>query len=225
MCGSETFLGDVCKKCRDNLLLRCVADGKKERCAVCGKVLLSEEKICMSCRNERVIKSCDLVFPIFPYRMWAKNFMFNWKMAEKRGLSTFVALLCHKAIDANFNIEQKVIIPVPPRSGKIREKGWDQIDETCSVLENLYGYRVLRLLRRKDSVQQKKLDRNQRLDESEERYVLSGKGIGIKRENLPKRVILIDDVMTTGITVESCAKVLKSIGIEKVDVLTLFIVD
>nr|WP_318692444.1 hypothetical protein [uncultured Treponema sp.] len=146
-------------------------------------------------------------------------------MAEKRGLSTFVALLCHKAIDANFNIEQKVIIPVPPRSGKIREKGWDQIDETCSVLENLYGYRVLRLLRRKDSVQQKKLDRNQRLDESEERYVLSGKGIGIKRENLPKRVILIDDVMTTGITVESCAKVLKSIGIEKVDVLTLFIVD
>ena len=31
--------------------------------------------------------------------------------------------------------------------------------------------------------------------------------------------------MTTGITVESCAKVLKSIGIEKVDVLTLFIVD
>ena len=82
MCGSETFLGDVCKKCRNNLLLRCVADGKKERCAVCGKVLLSEEKICMSCRNERVIKSCDFVFPIFPYRMWAKNFMFNWKMAE-----------------------------------------------------------------------------------------------------------------------------------------------
>ena len=47
----------------------------------------------------------------------------------------------------------------------------------------------------------------------------------LKRENLPQRVILIDDVMTTGITVESCAKALKSLGIKKVDALTVFIVD
>lgn len=225
VCGAETAMGEICKKCQDNLLLSCVNGRETERCSVCGKVLLSERETCMSCRKERVIKSCDFVFPIFPYRMWAKTLMFRWKMEERRGLSNVIALLCHRAIEAHFDIEQEVIVPVPPRPGKIREKGWDQIEETCSILESLYGYRIMKLLRRKDSIQQKKLDRNQRLEESTERYVLSGKGMSIKRENLPKRVIIIDDVMTTGITVESCAKVLKSIGIEKVDVLTLFIVD
>ncbi|MCQ2241326.1 hypothetical protein [Treponema sp.] len=226
VCGSETFLGEVCKKCKDNLLLNyCDCHEKEIRCSVCGKVLLSEEGTCMACRNERIIKSCDSVFPILPYRLWGKTLMFHWKMLEKRGISFLVAEMCSKVLASRFGCGSKNLVPVPPRPGKIRKKGWDQIEEVCSILEGVYGHKVLKLLKRNASIQQKKLDRKHRLDGSAERYGLSGKGINIKRENLPKRVILIDDVMTTGITVESCAKVLKSLGIEKVDVLTVFIVD
>lgn len=225
VCGKETVLGQVCKECRENYLFKlCTPREGESRCSVCGKLLLSESGTCMSCRKENIIESCDRVFSIVPYRLWGKTLMFHWKMLEKRGLSPLMAEMCHKAMDSRFE-KGVAIVPVPPRPGKIRKKGWDQIDEISRFLEFRYGHKVLRLLRRVDSVQQKKLDRKHRLEDSGERYVLSKKGLKLKRENLPKRVIILDDVMTTGITVESCAKLLKSLGIEKVYALTVFIVD
>ena len=41
----------------------------------------------------------------------------------------------------------------------------------------------------------------------------------------PKRVCIVDDVCTTGSTIENCAAVLKEAGIETVDTITLFTVD
>lgn len=226
ICDKETVMGSICKSCRSMLLQNyCTNSTRYESCSICGKVLISEIDICMSCRKERILKSCNKVISILPYRMWGKTLIFNWKMLEHRELSSFIAQMCYRKIKSSFSSEQRIIVPVPPRPGKIRRKGWDQIDELCKYLEYMYGYKVLKLLKRKINIQQKKLDRKQRLDKSCERYVLSKKGIFIKREKLPKCVILIDDVMTTGITVESCAKILKSIGIQQVDVLTVFIVD
>ena len=42
---------------------------------------------------------------------------------------------------------------------------------------------------------------------------------------VPKTVVLLDDVITTGATVEQCGKILKSLGVEKVFALSIFIVD
>lgn len=226
ICGQRTFLGDVCSCCRNRHFYgKAEPNENEERCSVCGKLLLSEKLICMDCRKERVIKSCDSVIPMMSYRLWAKNFMFQWKVMERRGLSALIARMLHMAIHSRIEDEYFVIVPVPPRPGKIRKKGWDQVDEVCSFLKYRYGYKVEHLLKRKAKIQQKKLDRDHRLHSNEKRYALCEKVFEKKRENLPECVILIDDVMTTGITVESCAAELKSAGIRKVVVLTVFIVD
>ena len=64
------------------------------------------------------------------------------------------------------------VVPVPPRPGKIRQKGWDQIDELCFYLRNLYGIETLPFLRRLTRFQQKKLNRLHRLEQIKNAFVL-----------------------------------------------------
>ena len=172
---------------------------------------------CMKCREEPVLKSTDSVLPLFSYRLWNRELMFRWKMLEERSFSPlFARLLCQVLRKSGY----KVLVPVPPRKGKIREKGWDQIEELSTFLEKRYGFKVMRLLERNSSGQQKKLSREQRLESIKTAYSL--KPFTGQR---PKEVCLIDDVCTTGSTIESCAEILKSAGVEKVHAVTLFTVD
>ena len=57
--------------------------------------------------------------------------------------------------EALFELGVKVVVPVPPRYGKIKEIGWDQVDELCNILEHRFGFKILRVLERKSVFQQK----------------------------------------------------------------------
>ena len=118
------------------------------------------------------------------------------------------------------------VVPVPPRAGKIRERGWDQVEEMCFYLERGWNVRVLRLLERLSSVQQKKLGRTQRIDGIESSYRLrSGRQIRKICPMMPDTLVLADDVMTTGSTLEACARELRRLGVRRVFSITLFAVD
>lgn len=118
------------------------------------------------------------------------------------------------------------VVPVPPRPGKIKKKGWDQIDELCFYLKNIYGVKVYKVLERLSKKQQKKLSRDERLQLIKKGYVLkNNKKIKSFLQNIPEKIVLIDDVMTTGSTIEACAEALKTAGVKTVVVITLFIVD
>jgi len=182
---------------------------------------------CMECRENPVLKSTDCVIPLFSYRLWNRELMFRWKMQEERDFSpVFAKLLCELLREKG----ESVIVPVPPRRGKIRRKGWDQIEELCNFLEKRYGFKVLRILERNTEKQQKKLSRSQRLESIKSAYSMCSKEL-LERAlkpfsgQLPKKLCIIDDVCTTGSTLESCASLLKAAGVEKVNAYTLFTVD
>lgn len=226
-CSEKTAVGGICRKCRNELLWRPAAVfSQAERCSVCGKLLLSEDGLCMACRESPVIKSADFVFPIVPYRLWAKNLLAQWKMGGRRELSPVFAKTCHIALKNISFFKDSVVVPVPPRPGKIKKAGWDQIDEICTFLRYKYKYRVLKLLDRVSVTQQKKLTREGRLSAMGSVYVLSQLCRRLeKKHRLPHSVVLVDDVMTTGATAESCALLLRECGISKISILTLFMVD
>lgn len=226
-CGKNSFDIPLCKKCLEKLKKEIKPPGVclKERCSVCGKQLISENEKCMACREEPVIKSADFVFPLFTYRLWRKELLFEWKLAEKRGLSAIFAEILFNQINVLWPEARPVIVPVPPRPGKIREKGWDQIDELCNFLKYRYGMKVEHLLERRSVFQQKKLNRENRLEKTKNSYALRKRRLGEPEIVYPEEVLLIDDVLTTGITVENCAFLLKKAGCQKVSALTLFIVD
>ena len=181
----------------------------------------------MICRENPVLHSTDRVIPLFSYRLWNRELMFRWKMQEERVFSPLFAGLLSDVLRKS---GAEVIVPVPPRKGKIRRNGWDQIEELCTFLEKRYDFRVLRILTRNTSKQQKKLSRSQRLESIKSAYsVCSPKAF--KRAlkpfsgRLPDTVWLVDDVCTTGSTLESCAEILKKEGISTVNAVTLFTVD
>lgn len=226
ICGKHLFYIPVCKGCRiahfdvDEAMV-------VSRCATCGKELISTKNICLQCLETPILKHTDRVVPLFSYRLWNKQLMFMWKKKGIRSLSWFFAEELSKALR---KIGSDVIVPVPPRPGKIQEKGWDQIDEVCGFLRYFFGFKVFDVLQRITVSEQKKLNRVGRLENMENSYCLKDSK-KLKRvtkvfgDTVPDEVCIIDDVSTTGATLESCAKLLKGFGVRTVNAITLFNVD
>ncbi len=227
-CGQKTAFLPLCKNC----LKIFIEESPSCRCKTCGKPLVSEIEFCSVCRTNPTIKSMDGIFLSKSYRLWKKNLLFEWKIQEKRSLSPIFAWLVHlelKKIESQLQ-EKLFVVPVPPRPGKIRSKGWDQIEELCFFLSKGWNVPILSLLKRYSRTQQKKLDRVQRLGTIAGAYGDAGEKIisRIKKRfggELPDSVVLIDDVLTTGATLEACSRILKNLGIKKVYGITLFVVD
>ena len=140
----------------------------------------------------------------------------SWKIIGMRGLSWPFAQCLSLVITSNPEFAGVPIVPVPPRPGKVSEKGWDQIEDLVRILSNIYRIPVLRCLSRTVGMQQKKLGRIARLKNIRGHIsVLPGMAI-------PERVIILDDLMTTGSTLDACAEALKIAGCGKVYGLTLF---
>ncbi len=231
VCGGAAGALPLCAPCRARYFSVGKHDGSL--CRRCGKQLISEAGLCLECRELDGISALDGVFPLFSYRLWNTEVLCRWKLGGERSFSPFFARLMSERIrqiaaltlssctsGRSEEFRKLIVVPVPPRPGKIRRVGWDQVEELAMFLECTYGFSVCRLLRRSSSVEQKSLSRRGRLDTIGKSYRL-GKKVG----RLPERVCLVDDVLTTGATLEGCAAVLKNAGVEKVYAATLFSVD
>jgi len=189
-----------------------------KRCSVCGKQLISEKDMCLNCRDEPLLLHTDSVYPIHPYRLWKKELLFQWKIYGNRIFSFTAASLYNQVLCSKYNTIP--IVPVPPRPGKIFSKGWDQMHDISKILHKMYGRTILYILKRTEKKQQKKLTREERLHQMGHLYEIK-KNI----KCIPEEVVIIDDIMTTGVTLENCAELLKKAGVKKVHAVTLFIAD
>ena len=219
VCEASCRVVPVCEKCEKTYFsVRTISFGI---CRVCGKRLVSENKICTECRKSSVLQHTDGVFPLFSYRLWNIDLLCRWKMQEERQLSPFFAgKLASRLRELSNYFPDFAVIPVPPRPGKIRREGWDQVQELSEFLEYEYGFTVLRILERRSVTEQKTLARTGRIETVGKSYCMKAGVFSV-----PDTVCLLDDVITTGATVESCASVLKSAGAKNVLAVSLFTVD
>lgn len=215
-CGAKCYGLPLCKNC-SKLFVSQVFHPSVRHCSVCGRVLLSEQTICMECREKTVIENLDSCISCHPYLMWKKQLLFQWKISGNRNYTPLISLLLHNGLQCYY--PNAVIVPVPPRPGKLRKKGWDQIQDICTYLKWQYGYEICPVLKRLEKKQQKKLSREQRIAHLGSDYCIIEK----KQKLIQgKEVVLLDDIMTTGVTLENCGRLLKNTQAKSVHGLTIF---
>jgi ComF family protein len=222
--GREETLFGLCDPCRAGLIFSAKEAGT-EYCDRCGRPLISETGRCLPCR-EQGERLCERTVAVYPYSGKYRNLLGAYKFGRNTALGFFLAerlkearaRLLASGSGATVDTGQKaqtfpLLVPVPPRPGKLRKTGWDQVEHLARLLKR-EGLPVYRCLKRLPSLSQKKLNREERLRNLRDRFIVTRRA--------PLTAILFDDVITTGATLEACAGALKNAGTEKVYALCLF---
>lgn len=118
-------------------------------------------------------------------------------------------------------LEPQVLIPVPLHNSKYRQRGFNQAYVLAKGLADGVGIPVIEqyLLRIRRTKAQKQLNDKDRTRNLSEAFEMNPKYIATKFN----RVMLVDDIYTTGSTIDACAKVLKDEGVQDVYFISLSI--
>lgn len=127
-------------------------------------------------------------------------------------------LLC-RLLEREGTPEADFILPVPLHTERVKERGFNQSGLLARALGQRIGLEVRHdlLIRRQWTTPQTRLDRKERLRNVKGAFGLSPEGGQVAGS----RIILIDDVFTTGTTISECSRELKRHKAAEVHVLTV----
>ena len=110
------------------------------------------------------------------------------------------------------------IIPVPISKKRRKERGYNQSELIAKEMAKNLGieYNTDCLIKVKNIVEQSKLNKEERQKNIQGVYELHKQN---KLQN--KKILLIDDIYTTGSTVNECCKILKQASPKQIEVFTL----
>lgn len=148
-----------------------------------------------------------------------KEIIHQFKYRPHPSLAKPLAGLLFSVYQSNLEeLSADLVLPVPMHKSREKERGFNQAHELAKHFSR-HAHIPLQskiLFRVKATRVQAGLSRRERRLNLVGSFQVSGR-IGIK----DKKVMLIDDVFTTGATVNECAKLLKRNGAQRVSVLTL----
>lgn len=192
-CGKDTYnIYPLCLNCEPSII------DSQSSCIQCGIETSKFIKTCPQCLNEK--KNFSNNYSFFPYTGLPKEILQQFKFKKDKTYAHFYSKLIIEYLKTNFN-EPVIICPVPTSLLKRKIKNGYQLDCILKELKR-NGIEVRNLLKKRYSKTQKKLNKNDRKSNLENSFVLK------KDINEYNKIVLLDDVFTTGSTIEACAKVL-----------------
>ena len=196
-------------------------------CGICGKRIFSSSYTCtnclsiLKCYKERIIFNSnypyDYMLNMYEYNGIVKSKICKFKFNDQKYIAkTFASLMMERI--KKLNLAFDVIIPVPISINRYMERGYNQSYEIAKILGKILRKAVYKdiLIKIKNNQRQSMLNINER-----KKNVL-GVYKTLKTDKIKgKVVLLVDDIYTTGATVNECARVLKESGAKKVLVITI----
>ena len=197
-------------------------------CGFCGKI--SQNSLCSKCETKikkyqiNLIKKknnvhIDKIFCIYKYEDIIRDTILEYKFKNKAYLyETFSKIILKDKKICGFFKKYDIIIPVPISRKRKIKRGYNQtylISKEIAKNLNLKCENRC-LIKYKDTIEQSKLNKAERKTNLKDAYIV------VNRKRIKdKNVILLDDIYTTGSTVNECAKVLKAAGANKIGVLAI----
>lgn len=203
-----------------------------ERCIFCGKptkLHSGNPYLCESCaenmpylRPNGEIDENSAVRGVSVFRYEAvKDTIFKFKYDGYKNYGKILGkYMADYVIENNICdvLEADIIVPIPLWKKKEKERGFNQSALLAEAVSDIIGipFENEVLIRNRKTVPQKGLSRSKRSDNLRGAFSL-GKGSSVEN----KKVVIVDDIYTTGSTVYECSKILYGAGADKVFYLAL----
>lgn len=196
---------ELCTACRASLARNAHAC---RRCAL--PLSAAADDLCGACRRRP--PGCDRVLAPFQYQRPLSSLILALKYGGQLVAGRVLGQLLAEALPAPFEPPQAVL-PVPLHPARLRSRGFNQAAELAVAVAQHWRLTVVHdaLQRVEDTPAQAGLKRAARLRNLGRAFRWTGPA-GLQR------VALVDDVVTTGATVEALARVLKGAGVRRVEV-------
>ena len=187
-----------------------------QQCMICGRIIYSDknEYHCSKCKKLLNLNPHTARKGIFLKECWAishhrgiiKELIYLFKYQNKPYLSTFFGEILADYLKEKIFLNFDLIIPIPLHKRRQEERGYNQSELLANVVSKKLNISVDKksLKRIKNTISQFELNLKQRKDNIKNAFEIKNKGI-----INGKTILLIEDISTTGTTLEECSRILK----------------
>lgn len=215
VCDDIVPIGDklICKECR--LKIKYI---ESPRCRKCGKQLYDENVIfCNDC--ERKPHLYDYGYALYDYRSMRKS-IYRFKYSKRSEYAKYYAKDIYDHLGEEISrFQADALIPIPLYKRRQALRGYNQAEVLARELSKLTGipYYSNLVKRIKNTVPQKELDNYERQNNLKKAFLIHSDVVKLNK------TIVVDDIYTTGSTMDAVAGELRQHGVEKVYYLALCI--
>ena len=196
---------DVCPECfRKGKFIR------EPVCMKCGKELREEGEYCQDCMRKR--HSYIQGAAVFEYTSIAAS-IYRFKYGGRQEYARFFGRCMAEELEERMRRWQvQALVPVPVHPSRKRKRGYNQAELLAGVISRRTGIPVRQdlIVRQKKTVPQKELDEKQRQNNLKKAFKI------IKNDVKLDTIVIIDDIYTTGSTINAMATMLHIAGISRI---------
>jgi len=187
-------------------------------CYKCGRPLVSAEtEFCFDC--DKTDHRFEVGRALYVYEDVASG-IYRFKYAKRREYAKFFGgEMAEKFMDFIRKTKAEALIPVPLSKQRMYKRGYNQSELLAYEISERTGVPVFDgfVVRVKDTVAQKGLNPAERQNNLKKAFKIARNDVKLST------IIIIDDIYTTGSTVDAVAGLLKKAGVQKIYVLALSI--